>query len=94
MSNACAPIPLQWKPGPIFAFRSVIRSVKLAKIGRGDEAIHRPELFCYNYANLPHNGILSGPLLPIPSTATTVTQYSIPLGSVTVVLVSLVVMLG
>ena len=30
--------PLQWKPGPIFAFRSVIRSVKLAKIGRGDEA--------------------------------------------------------
>ena len=38
MSNACAPIPLQWKPGPIFAFRSVIRSVKLAKIGRGDEA--------------------------------------------------------
>ena len=39
-TNACAPIPLQWIPctGPIFAFRSVIRSVKLAKIGRGDEA--------------------------------------------------------
>ena len=38
MSNACAPIPLQWKAGPIFALHSVIRSVKLAKIGRGDEA--------------------------------------------------------
>ena len=37
-TNACAPIPLQWIPGPIFAYRSVIRSVKLAKIGRGDEA--------------------------------------------------------
>ena len=40
-----------------------------------------------------HIGTLSGPLLPILSTATSVTQNSTPVGSVTVVLVLVVVIL-
>ena len=43
---------------------------------------------------LPHCGSLAGPVLLILSTPSTVTQNSTPVGSVTVVLVSLVVMLG
>ena len=39
MSNACAPIPLQWKAGPIFALHSVIRSVKLAKIYEASSSV-------------------------------------------------------
>ena len=45
--------------------------------------------------SLPHCGSLAGPVLLILSTPSTVTQNSTPVGSVTVVLVSLVmVMLG